>query len=37
MKTFMDDVRFERLTGGGMEILLKKRLGEANEKEGDPA
>src|SRR5215467_14491314 len=37
MKTFMDDVRFERLPGGGMEILLKKKLGEANEKEGDPA
>ena len=37
MKTFMDDVRFERLPGGGMEILLKKKLVEANEKEGDPA
>ena len=37
MKTFMDDVRFDRLPGGGMEILLKKKLGEANEKEGDPA
>jgi serine/threonine-protein kinase RsbW len=36
MKTFMDDVRFERLPGGGMEILLKKKLGEANEKEGNP-
>ena len=37
MKTFMDDVRFERLADGGMEILLKKKLGEANEKEGNPA
>ena len=26
MKTFMDDVRFERLPGGGMEIHLKKKL-----------
>src|SRR4030095_1526820 len=37
MKTFMDDVRFERSPGGGMEILLKKKLGAANEKEGKPA
>jgi serine/threonine-protein kinase RsbW len=37
MKTFMDDVRFERSPGGGMEILLKKKLGAANEKEGNPA
>ena len=37
MKTFMDDVRFERRAGGGMEILLKKKLGEVNEKEGNPA
>jgi serine/threonine-protein kinase RsbW len=37
MKTFMDDVRFERLPSGGMEILLKKKLGEATEKEGEPA
>jgi serine/threonine-protein kinase RsbW len=37
MKTFMDDVRFERLPGGGMEILLKKKLGAGNEKEGNPA
>ena len=36
MKTFMDDVRFERATGGGMEILLKKKLGAANAKEGNP-
>jgi serine/threonine-protein kinase RsbW len=26
MKTFMDDVRFERLEGGGMEIVLTKNL-----------
>ena len=37
MKTFMDDVRFERHAEGGMQILLKKKLGAANEKEGDPA
>ena len=36
MKTFMDDVRFERHAEGGMQILLKKKLGAANEKEGDP-
>ena len=38
MKTFMDDVRFERSPGGGMQIILKKNLGAAKEKkEGDPA
>ncbi len=37
MRTFMDDVRFERSPGGGMEILLKKKLGATNEKEGNPA
>ena len=37
MKTFMDDVRFERHAGGGMQIILKKNLGAAKEKEGKPA
>ncbi len=37
MKTFMDDVRFERHAEGGMVIVLKKKLGAANEKEGNPA
>jgi serine/threonine-protein kinase RsbW len=32
MKTFMDDVRFRRTDGGGMEIVLTKNLG----KEGAP-
>jgi hypothetical protein len=27
MKTFMDDVRFRRSEGGGMEITLTKNLG----------
>jgi serine/threonine-protein kinase RsbW len=34
MKTFMDDVRFRRLEGGGMEIVLTKNLGPGKEKEG---
>ena len=37
MKTFMDDVRFQRHASGGMEIVLKKNLGAANEKEENPA
>jgi hypothetical protein len=35
MKTFMDDVRFRRAEGGGMEIVLTKNLGSAKEKEGN--
>lgn len=35
MKTFMDDVRFRRVEGGGMEIVLTKNLGSAKEKEGN--
>ena len=34
MKTFMDDVRFRRVEGGGMEIVLTKNLGSAKDKEG---
>jgi len=34
MKTFMDDVRFRRVEGGGMEIVLTKNLGSGKEKEG---
>ena len=37
MKTFMDEVRFESHADGGVQIILKKNLGAANEKEGDPA
>jgi len=37
MRTFMDDVRFQRHAAGGMEIVLKKNLGTVNEKEGNPA
>ena len=33
MKTFMDDVRFERHASGGMQIVLKKNLTFRNEKE----
>jgi serine/threonine-protein kinase RsbW len=33
MKTFMDDVRFRRVEGGGMEIVLTKNLGSGTEKE----
>ena len=35
MKTFMDDVRFRRVEGGGMEIVLTKNLGSGKEKEGN--
>ena len=31
MKTFMDDVRFERADTGGMQIVLVKNLGKAKE------
>lgn len=34
MKTFMDEVRFRRHEGGGMEIVLTKNLGSGKEKEG---
>jgi hypothetical protein len=37
MKTFMDDVRFRRHSSGGMEIVLKKKLGAIKEKEENPA
>ncbi|MGH9400412.1 MAG: ATP-binding protein [Thermoanaerobaculia bacterium] len=33
MKTFMDDVRFSRAEGGGTELLLRKNLAVAREKE----
>src|SRR5215468_8940089 len=33
MRTFMDDVRFERHADGGMEIVLKKNLGAIKERE----
>src|SRR5713226_2713280 len=33
MKTFMDDVRFRQLEGGGMEILLTKNLAQKTKKE----
>ena len=33
MKTFMDDVRFRQLEGGGMEILLTKNLAQMQKKE----
>ena len=33
MRTFMDDVRFQRADGGGMEIVLTKNLGTAKSKE----
>jgi serine/threonine-protein kinase RsbW len=33
MKTFMDDVRFRRIEGGGMEIVLTKNLSSGKEKE----
>jgi serine/threonine-protein kinase RsbW len=35
MKTFMDDVRFRKVEGGGMEIVLTKNLGSGKEKEGN--
>lgn len=34
MKTFMDDVRFRRVDGGGMEITLTKNLAGGNKEEG---
>ena len=34
MKTFMDEVRFRRADGGGMEIVLTKDLAQGNQKEG---
>ena len=33
MKTFMDEVRFRRLDGGGMEIVLTKNLAAGKQKE----
>ncbi len=33
MKTFMDEVRFQRAEGGGMELFLTKNLAEGKEKE----
>jgi serine/threonine-protein kinase RsbW len=33
MKTFMDDVRFSRADGGGMELVLRKNLAGPKEKE----
>jgi len=35
MKTFMDEVRFSRVDGGGMEIVLTKDLTQGKQKEGD--
>jgi hypothetical protein len=37
MKTFMDEVRFQRHASGGTEIVLKKSLGAIKEKEENPA
>ena len=37
MKTFMDDIRFQRHPGGGMEIVLKKNVGAIKEREENPA
>ncbi len=37
MRTFMDEVRFQRHPEGGMEIVLKKNLGAIKEKEENPA
>jgi serine/threonine-protein kinase RsbW len=34
MKTFMDEVRFSRTDGGGMEIVLTKDLTQGKQKEG---
>ena len=34
MKTFMDEVRFRPVDGGGMEIFLKKQLTRDGKKEG---
>ncbi len=33
MKTFMDEVRFRQMNGGGMEIVLKKDLAEGRQKQ----
>jgi serine/threonine-protein kinase RsbW len=33
MKTFMDEVRFSRTEGGGMELVLRKNLAVVREKE----
>jgi serine/threonine-protein kinase RsbW len=33
MKTFMDEVRFSRADGGGMELVLRKNLAVVSEKE----
>jgi serine/threonine-protein kinase RsbW len=33
MKTFMDEVRFRQMDGGGMEIVLTKNLAEGKQKE----
>ena len=33
MKTFMDEVRFSRAEGGGMELVLRKNLAVVREKE----
>src|ERR1700757_3797418 len=33
MKTFMDEVRFRQMDGGGMQIVLTKDLGEGKQKE----
>jgi hypothetical protein len=37
MRTFMDEIRFQRHPAGGMEIVLKKNLGAINDKEENPA
>ena len=37
MRTFMDDVRFQRHPRGGMEIVLKKNVGAIKEREENPA
>ena len=34
MKTFMDEVRFRPVDGGGMEIVLTKKLNASSEREG---
>jgi serine/threonine-protein kinase RsbW len=36
MRTFMDEVRFRRPESGGMEIVLRKKLGQEREKEENP-
>jgi anti-sigma regulatory factor (Ser/Thr protein kinase) len=37
MRTFMDEIRFDRHASGGMEIVLKKNLGAIKEREENPA